>query len=155
MDIKSLLTNFDGRIGRKNFWIGMLCIVVLAFALILVLGLTLGLFLPTGFVSLLGYLLLLYPVCAVLTKRLHDRDKDQTPWLYIFVVPGLLMNTLAGFHIGFETIAVGDDVASYPSSAITWLLSVISMIVGFWALIELGFLRGTIGSNKYGEDPVG
>jgi uncharacterized membrane protein YhaH (DUF805 family) len=28
-------------------------------------------------------------------------------------------------------------------------------IIGLWNLIELGFLRGTIGTNEYGPDPVG
>ncbi len=28
-------------------------------------------------------------------------------------------------------------------------------IVGFWYLIEIGFLRGTTGDNDYGPDPLG
>ncbi|GHU87403.1 hypothetical protein AGMMS49941_10860 [Deferribacterales bacterium] len=27
-------------------------------------------------------------------------------------------------------------------------------IVNLWAIIELGFLRGTVGDNKYGCDPL-
>ena len=27
-------------------------------------------------------------------------------------------------------------------------------IIGFWALIENGFLRGTEGKNRFGEDPL-
>jgi len=28
-------------------------------------------------------------------------------------------------------------------------------VVGIWVTIELWFLRGTVGQNKYGPDPLG
>jgi uncharacterized membrane protein YhaH (DUF805 family) len=30
----------------------------------------------------------------------------------------------------------------------------VTIIVGLWFLIELGFLRGTAGDNSYGPDPL-
>jgi uncharacterized membrane protein YhaH (DUF805 family) len=35
------------------------------------------------------------------------------------------------------------------------LISLVPVIGGLWFLIECGFLRGTIGPNAYGPDPVG
>ena len=36
-----------------------------------------------------------------------------------------------------------------------WILIALIPIVGaIWQLIELGFLRGTIGQNRFGSDPV-
>ena len=35
-----------------------------------------------------------------------------------------------------------------------WIFINIIPIVGFWALIENGFLRGTEGKNRFGEDPL-
>ena len=36
-----------------------------------------------------------------------------------------------------------------------WVLINFIPIIGFlWMYIELGFIRGTSGSNKYGEDPL-
>jgi len=33
------------------------------------------------------------------------------------------------------------------------LISLIPLFGGIWALVETGFLRGTVGPNRYGEDP--
>jgi uncharacterized membrane protein YhaH (DUF805 family) len=30
----------------------------------------------------------------------------------------------------------------------------VSLIISIWALVELGFLRGTPGPNQYGPDPL-
>ena len=35
-----------------------------------------------------------------------------------------------------------------------WILINFIPIIGFWALIENGFLRGTEGKNRFGEDPL-
>jgi uncharacterized membrane protein YhaH (DUF805 family) len=35
------------------------------------------------------------------------------------------------------------------------LVAFIPFIGGLWLLIELGFLRGTVGGNRFGPDPVG
>jgi uncharacterized membrane protein YhaH (DUF805 family) len=32
--------------------------------------------------------------------------------------------------------------------------ALIAGIISLWMLIELGFLRGTIGPNRYGPDPL-
>lgn len=39
-------------------------------------------------------------------------------------------------------------------SAIMVLINLIPYIGGFWVLIECGCLRGTVGPNKYGNDPI-
>ncbi len=35
------------------------------------------------------------------------------------------------------------------------LIGLVPLIGGIWALIETGFLPGTVGSNEYGLDPLG
>ena len=35
-----------------------------------------------------------------------------------------------------------------------WIFINIIPFIGFWALIENGFLRGTEGKNRFGEDPL-
>ena len=34
------------------------------------------------------------------------------------------------------------------------LIMFVPLIGGIWALVELGFLRGTSGPNQYGDDPL-
>ncbi|MEE9424660.1 MAG: DUF805 domain-containing protein [Methylococcales bacterium] len=34
------------------------------------------------------------------------------------------------------------------------LINLIPLLGAIWSLIELGFFKGTVGANNYGEDPV-
>ena len=34
------------------------------------------------------------------------------------------------------------------------IVGFLALAIGLWSLIELGCLRGTIGQNKYGPDPL-
>ena len=34
------------------------------------------------------------------------------------------------------------------------IVGFLALAIGLWSLIELGGLRGTIGQNKYGPDPL-
>jgi hypothetical protein len=35
-----------------------------------------------------------------------------------------------------------------------YLLGIIQLGIGIWALVELGCLRGTVGPNQHGPDPL-
>jgi len=154
MDFKFLFTTFDGRIGRKQFWMGFIALIIASFVLIIVLGMVLGLFLPIGLVSLIGSLIILYPALALSIKRLHDRNKATNPWAYIFFGPGFLMNIMQTMGIGFTSADFGGEMNSFPTNGLTIALSGITAIIGIWALVELGFLKGTTGDNEFGPDPV-
>jgi uncharacterized membrane protein YhaH (DUF805 family) len=90
----------------------------------------------------------------VITKRLHDRDKSAW-WLLLFVfVPTVLLAVGMGAAIYGMLISgdPGDDVSQMGG------LGAIASLVGFaillWAFVELACLRGTVGPNKYGPDPL-
>jgi len=75
---------------------------------------------------------------AIAIRRLHDRGKSGW-WVLVFIfVPGLLQG------IGSR---LGDPLPMM-------ILSVAGLAVSIWALVELGFLRGTQGDNAYGPDPL-
>ena len=40
-------------------------------------------------------------------------------------------------------------------NALDYLLNIIVFVVSIWFFVELGCLRGTVGSNQYGPDPLG
>ena len=44
--------------------------------------------------------------------------------------------------------------ASGTEDILSLLLSTASVALGIWAIVELGFLRGTSGPNRYGPDPL-
>jgi uncharacterized membrane protein YhaH (DUF805 family) len=85
---------------------------------------------------LLVFLLLIWTGFALTTKRLHDRDKSAW-WVLLFCgAPSILE-------------AIGEHVGSAGS-----ILSLIGGGISVWGLVELGFLRGTTGQNRYGPNPL-
>ena len=134
MSIGTLLFSFRGRINRMPYWLvslAMLICVAAVFALVAANG---------SWQSAAPLLLLFVPWIwigfALAVKRLHDRNKSAW-WLIVFyVLPGLLesMGNVVG---GAEIV-----------------LLIASMAISIWALVELGFLRGTPGPNDYGPDPL-
>lgn len=128
--------DFKGRINRAKFWlVGMInfAIILVGAGLSWASGATVALVLMG-----LVYLALLVSGLAVTVKRLHDRDRAAW-WALVFIFgPAVLSGIGAIFgHVG----------------------SAIAGVAGFgisiWAFVELGCLRGTVGPNRFGPDPLG
>ena len=87
-----------------------------------------------------------YVSVASMIKRLHDRDKSgHWLWLYVFLP---LFGSL-GFDLLMRLLQVAPAVASPISGA----LALVSTCLFVWGLVELGFLPGTKGPNRFGPDP--
>ena len=113
--------------------------VVLALIIVWVLGAT-----TVGLIAtLILQVLLLYPSYALSAKRFQDRNKSG----------GL---ALIGIGLGIlQTLARLLGLSNpYAPTGIDWILNIALLIVGIWYLIELGILRGTVGPNTYGPDPL-
>ena len=80
---------------------------------------------------------------AVGIKRLHDRNKSGWYLLLFYVVPGVLIVAAIGTYMAMEDGALVSAVLGFASFAI-----------GVWAFVELACLRGTVGPNVYGPDPI-
>jgi uncharacterized membrane protein YhaH (DUF805 family) len=99
----------------------------------------------------------------------------QTYWMGILVFFGLgivasILDLILGTQIGEDVGLIGAVVSIamiYPAIALyakRWhdrnksgwwtLIGLIPIIGAIWMLVELGFLRGTEGSNDYGSDPL-
>ena len=148
-----LFTKFDGRVSRRGFWLGFLGMVAIS----LVAGSVLISVVPGGIALSLAQIILsvgvAYIWAAVLVKRLHDRNKPALPWLAIFLAPGVLYQIMSVFKIGFTTVEFAGTPIMVPGPAamvVTW----VSLAVGLWMVIEMGFLKGTAGDNSYGPDPL-
>jgi uncharacterized membrane protein YhaH (DUF805 family) len=132
--IGTLLFSFRGRINRMPYWLvslGMLIVMAAVFALVGVSGV-----LQSAMLLLLLLIPSIWIGVALATKRLHDRNKSAW-WLVIFyVLPGILE--------GIEGFAGDAGI----------VLLIASLALSIWALVELGFLRGTPGPNDYGPDPL-
>ena len=149
MRLGYLLTSFEGRINRKPYWLSNIALVVIfmvvAIAIFAVLGardtdVTDRL---ANRMALIGLLILLYPSAALLVKRLHDRDRPGI-LAAVFLGPSLLVGITDALGItGRETW-----------NALDYLLNGLVLVVTLWVIVELGFMRGTPGPNRYGPDPL-
>jgi uncharacterized membrane protein YhaH (DUF805 family) len=56
----------------------------------------------------------------------------------------------------FPTVMSFSLSARVPASGWPWLdliLSLASVVLSIWGWVEIGFRRGVVGPNRYGEDP--
>lgn len=140
MSIKELLFSFQGRIGRKVYWIWN------AVYYLLIVGFALGmnvLFPSLAHLILPVFLIVvLIPDLAITAKRWHDRGKSS--WWLLLNIP---------LVIGRMTVPVGDPGIATDTTMLQAVSSFAALICGAWILIECGFLKGTSGNNQYGPEP--
>ena len=87
MDWRYLLLSFEGRIGRRSFWMTVLAIFVLSIiARIIDAVIQSPTYYGTGIVSGLLGLAMIYPAIALYAKRWHDRGKSGW-WSLIGLIP--------------------------------------------------------------------
>ena len=137
-----LFFNFSGRTNRARFWIAGLIFAVIYAVMAILDYVTDQNVVFQAFNSMLSIVILIAGI-AVGVKRLHDRNKSGWYLLLFYFVPG----TLAAL-----SVLVGEFVED--SSIIATVLALLAFALVVWAFIELGCLRGTIGVNQYGPDPV-
>ena len=135
MPISQLLFSFNGRINRAKWWLTGLAILACMIALVLI-GLAAGALVGLAIVVLILYIPMLWVGLAVGAKRLHDRDKSAWWLLVFYVLPGVLQGIAE--HTG----------------ALSFIFYLVAAGISIWGIVELGFLRGTDGSNQYGPDPL-
>ena len=138
----NLMFGYDGRVGRLYCFLGFLAFVaIVGFLSGIAEDATAG----TGdigryvaFVFIVGTGLWMHS--AVTIKRLHDRDKSAGWYLIYGIAP-------FGFVPGRDLFL---DRARQEMASILFVLSFVGLI---WAIIELGFMRGTDGPNRFGPEP--
>ena len=139
MNWKYVLTDLDGRINRKPYWIGILVLLAIGLPLQAI-GFRVG---GEALAIILG-LLFLYPSFAINVKRAHDRNRPT--WLIaVFFAVLIAVNVLQ--LLGLGQTADGPTTL-YLAIAIPWF------ILALYLFVELACLRGTRGANQYGPDPL-
>ena len=135
MDWKYLLTSFEGRTNRKPFWLSVLILVIVTWVLEFILFAIFG------------------------TGMMH-MDPNATPEATAAAAQQAMSGMM--LPIGILTLLI-----LWPSLAIYtkrwhdrdksgwWTLIIFVPVIGsIWLLVELGFLRGTEGPNRFGADPL-
>jgi uncharacterized membrane protein YhaH (DUF805 family) len=137
-----LFFNFSGRVNRAKFWIA---VVIFAAIHVLMAILNYATEQSVVFQALNGMLSIVIVICsiAVGVKRLHDRNKSGWYLLLFYFLPGVLAAL---------SVLIGEFVED--ANIIATVLALLAFALIVWALVELGCLRGTVGVNQYGPDPI-
>jgi uncharacterized membrane protein YhaH (DUF805 family) len=129
MNLQTFIS-FDGRIPRKTFWLAFLVMLIISWILQLIIFSVFGVSMMT--------------------------DPNATP--------EMAMQQMSGMMLPLGIVVL---LTIWPSLAIytkRWhdrnksgwwsLIGFVPIIGGIWMLVELGFLRGTEGANRFGPDPI-
>ena len=152
MKLQKILFSLQGRIGRRIYWLAILALIgallLLTFAPFL-LDSEDAAVLMVALTSNFIWLLSLWPMVALGSKRLHDRNKNGW-WLLVFwLLPFVL------FSVGFSIVLFDDPRTGRSGDFLTGSIVILaSLPPALWGIIELGILPGTRGPNLYGADPA-
>jgi len=170
MNWGSYLFSFQGRINRAKLWLFILILIgieIVYFTLFSILfggsllamikggpaglaagGASLGL---AGILTFVLILVVIFSSIALTVKRLHDRAKSAW-WLVVFwLIPFVINCAVFANMIG----QMHDDSAAMPmTNPVIMAMRLISLVLTLWAFVELYCLRGTMGDNQYGPDPL-
>jgi uncharacterized membrane protein YhaH (DUF805 family) len=164
MSPATYLFSFTGRINRAKLWLFFLISIATYFVLALLAFMLIGfaafagatqgsvnalaagglgavLFLLIGFATFVVFLI---AAISLSIRRLHDRDKSGL-WLLLFWLAPLCINLMA------QAIAFNTPTQINPVGA---LLTLVAFGISIWGFVELYCLRGTVGQNRFGADPI-
>lgn len=152
--IVSLLTTTEGRIGRQQWWIGVIAMVVISIIASIILGiLSFGNAALLSWLAVLLNIALIYPAYCIGIKRRHDRDNDGTD-LKILIAGSIIINVLQATGIGVDWVDAGQGVVLPVPAIWLGLINLAYAIFAIYMFVQLGFLKGTTGANSYGLDPL-
>jgi uncharacterized membrane protein YhaH (DUF805 family) len=181
-NIVSLFTSTEGRIGRGQWWLGVVILIVInlliSFLILPLVGLNMmpnyGALMANPnaedlaaainsiaasartayWVGLVITLILAYPYAAIGVKRRHDKDNNGLDvWIFIGLL--LLSQLIQALGLGMTTVEVMPGTAIPSPGLPSMILGVVILVYAIYLLVVLGFLRGTAGPNQYGPDPLG
>jgi uncharacterized membrane protein YhaH (DUF805 family) len=143
--LTSLFFSLHGRIPRKSYWLAQAILLIPG---IIFYFMAYGLEFPVDPGApppkppLLLDLLLLIPAVAVAVKRANDRG--HSVWVTTVWLATALVFTTFGFITDPKNFTHGD-----------WVALAAAEVVAIWFVIDFGCLRGDVGPNRFGPDPLG
>jgi uncharacterized membrane protein YhaH (DUF805 family) len=127
----SLFTSFEGRINRQKWWLGLIALMIVEWIVFSVIVMFFGVGMMAGMDPN-------NPEASAAAM-----SAMSIPMIIIFLI--FLWPSLALYAKRWHD----------RGKSGWWTLIVLIPLLGaIWVLIELGFLRGAEGPNKYGNDPL-
>lgn len=137
--IKTLLFSFEGRVPRKIYWIVAI---------------------PIGLITNLYFFIKVAAAFSKLSLASEANpvglDEIATIGLFdlVFWIGWLPVAFWAGLAISIKRFHDRNKSGWWTLLILAQVIPVIGWLVPVWFIIELGCLRGTDGSNNYGQDPL-
>jgi uncharacterized membrane protein YhaH (DUF805 family) len=151
LELLRYIFGFEGRINRAHIWVGAILNLILSnvFDLLSPLG-------TRVFGQVIGEiifgginLLLIASFISLEVRRLHDRNKSGW-WLLLQSLPFVVLIAFLYILSGSEDASTNTGIAQH---LLTWA-SLPVWAVFIWFFVQLFCLRGTIGPNRFGPDPL-
>lgn len=141
MNWQNLFLSIDGRIGRKDFWLGAAVLI--------------GAGLVGGLIPVAGPLVslaLIVPWTCLTAKRLHDFGRSG--WLVLAaVVPSTISAAMALFT-ALATANVATLGLAFAGASLTLMVSTLAMLVSLGFLLWVGLKPSDAAPNAYGPAPA-
>jgi uncharacterized membrane protein YhaH (DUF805 family) len=145
MDYARFLFSFSGRINRARYLVVQLALL----AVWLTVWLKPPFDLSSQWQAWVVAITLIWINAATTAKRLHDRNRSG--WWAIAVI---IVNRLSYVYYGlFFGLYFGVDISIAEEAALVMLAVALSLLQT-WVVIELFFMIGTDGPNRFGSDPT-
>jgi uncharacterized membrane protein YhaH (DUF805 family) len=146
MDFVRLLFSFKGRLGRAKY-------ILVELSLLALWDLALyGFWSPVsspGALNWVAAIPMIWINAATTAKRLHDRNRSGWWAVAVFVV-----SRLSHLYYGlFFGLAFGVNISGAREMLLVMVAVALSLLQT-WIVIELFFLIGTDGPNRFGSDPT-
>jgi uncharacterized membrane protein YhaH (DUF805 family) len=143
-DLFEFLFGASGRINRAKYWRSFLIYIVAGLLAGVILLTAAGIAAPLVIIMVVVVLIpwLLWGF-SITTERLHDRNKSAW-WLVVFY----------GLPAVLGQLAKAAWFAGAAGAVFHYILALAGFALTIWGFVEIGFLRGTAGSNAYGPDPL-
>ncbi len=135
-------TSVEGRITRQQFWLGIVAITFVGSPIV-----GLATFMGGATAGAIANLLFLWCGFALSAKRAQDRDRHYLFVAALFGLAALVTNLAAS-----QTKAVGRMASE--QHPLMFVVSLLFLGYLLFLFVDLGLRRGTVGSNRYGPDPL-
>jgi uncharacterized membrane protein YhaH (DUF805 family) len=155
--------SLNGRISRSQYWLRFVVPYIVIYFTLQIVGAIAGsdsnLYIAIAITIYLFSLVMFWPSIAILVKRIHDRNKSGW-WSLFLYVPTVVLTILLVVWLGTAIVAIaaGGADAALPALGGLGIAAIVMAVITFgidiWFFVEFGCLRGTIGSNRFGPDPV-
>jgi uncharacterized membrane protein YhaH (DUF805 family) len=142
---------FRGRIGRRQYWIltllysvvWVLGVVILITLAVLnynppddtITNVTIVGFVLLGIATTVFVVVIVTGLASIGVRRLHDRGKTGYWLLLYYLLPSMMSK-----NANLDAVGI--------------ILSLATLGILIWAIIDLGILRGEAGSNAFGPNPL-